>query len=597
MSKIGFDMGQKQASVVGLIILSTAVLTLAFSIRTAVAEPSIWFVDDDLQDCPDANYTRIHHAVEAAKAGDSVIVYPGIYTENVNVNKSLIIESSDGIETTFVQPLGPTDYVFEVTANFVNISGFTIKETGVYLHYAHNCCILENHIPIINLEIASDNLITENNVTEQIYLIRSCYGNIISNNNINLTEGEAIGVFFDQSSNNTLSRNNIRSGFGPSVRFDSSPNNNIIGNNIRGGSVLFALSNDNSILENNLVGARVEINGEYDNSTTGNRIINNNISNCDAAIDGYSLSDTIIFGNNMTENRYGVSLYLSSHNTISHNDIMNGEEYGVRLIHSYNDTLLGNRVGNNYIGIALEGSSCDILSGNSITDNDYGILLATAPNNRFCHNNFIGNKKRVYDRHYDYPNIYSPSLNIWNDSYPLGGNFWSNYNGTDFFSGPYQNDIGSDGIGDSAHIIDANNTDNYPLMGMFSSFNTSLGYDVNVIPNSTIEGFRYLESNSTIKMFVSNITSNQTCGFCRVTVPHTLMNVTNISVVIDNGETPLLYHNYTLYDNGTHRWIYFSYPHSIHEIDIIPEFSSFLILPLFMVATLLAVILPRLMKK
>jgi len=92
-------------------------------------------------------------------------------------------------------------------------------------------------------------------------------------------------------------------------------------------------------------------------------------------------------------------------------------------------------------------------------------------------------------------------------------------------------------------------------------------------------------------MYVSNMTSNQTSGFCRVTIPHTLMNVTNIEVIIDNDTTPLLYHNYTLYDNGTHRWIYFSYPHSIREIDIIPEFPSFLILPLFMIATLLAVII------
>jgi hypothetical protein len=59
-----------------------------------------------------------------------------------------------------------------------------------------------------------------------------------------------------------------------------------------------------------------------------------------------------------------------------------------------------------------------------------------------------------------------------------------------------------------------------------------------------------------------------------------------------NGANPT-YWNYTLYDNGTYRWIYFTYEHSTLEIIIVPEFPSFLILPLFMMATLLAVITYR----
>jgi len=55
-------------------------------------------------------------------------------------------------------------------------------------------------------------------------------------------------------------------------------------------------------------------------------------------------------------------------------------------------------------------------------------------------------------------------MNVWDDSYPSGGNYWSNYAGTDLYSGPYQNITGSDGIGDTPYIIDANNRDNYPLM-------------------------------------------------------------------------------------------------------------------------------------
>ena len=54
--------------------------------------------------------------------------------------------------------------------------------------------------------------------------------------------------------------------------------------------------------------------------------------------------------------------------------------------------------------------------------------------------------------------------NVWDNCYPSGGNFWGDYDGIDLFSGPYQNETGSDGIGDTSYVIDENNVDHYPLM-------------------------------------------------------------------------------------------------------------------------------------
>jgi parallel beta-helix repeat protein len=59
---------------------------------------------------------------------------------------------------------------------------------------------------------------------------------------------------------------------------------------------------------------------------------------------------------------------------------------------------------------------------------------------------------------------------MWDDGYPSGGNYWSDYSGLDQFSGPYQNAMGSDGIGDAPYAIDVFNRDNYPLMHPWSSF-------------------------------------------------------------------------------------------------------------------------------
>jgi hypothetical protein len=58
-------------------------------------------------------------------------------------------------------------------------------------------------------------------------------------------------------------------------------------------------------------------------------------------------------------------------------------------------------------------------------------------------------------------------VNAWDGGYSSGGNYWSEYDGSDLYSGPYQNETGYDWIGDSPYIIGQNNIDRYPLMNPF----------------------------------------------------------------------------------------------------------------------------------
>jgi len=44
-------------------------------------------------------------------------------------------------------------------------------------------------------------------------------------------------------------------------------------------------------------------------------------------------------------------------------------------------------------------------------------------------------------------------VDIWDNGYPSGGYYWSDYNGTDSYSGPYQDLTGSDGIGDTPRAL------------------------------------------------------------------------------------------------------------------------------------------------
>jgi len=72
------------------------------------------------------------------------------------------------------------------------------------------------------------------------------------------------------------------------------------------------------------------------------------------------------------------------------------------------------------------------------------------------HNNFIDNVQQV--------SSFLVLMNVWDDGYPSGGNYWSDYTGVDLKWGSDQDRSGSDGIGDTAYVIDGNNRDRYPLM-------------------------------------------------------------------------------------------------------------------------------------
>jgi len=67
------------------------------------------------------------------------------------------------------------------------------------------------------------------------------------------------------------------------------------------------------------------------------------------------------------------------------------------------------------------------------------------------HNNFVNNTIQA---------ISPVSENIWDDGYPSGGNYWSDYTGVD---------ADGDGIGDSPYVIEANNQDNHPLINRWPS--------------------------------------------------------------------------------------------------------------------------------
>jgi hypothetical protein len=185
--------------------------------------------------------------------------------------------------------------------------------------------------------------------------------------------------------------------------------------------------------------------------------------------------------------------------------------------------------------------------------------------NTLFHNNLVNNSNHAF----------TDSLaNSWNQS--LEGNYWSKYTGVD---------ANPDGIGDIAYTIAANNVDHSPLLGTFSSFTASQESEVNIVSNSTVSNFTYDQDNQIIRFTVNG--TDGTNGFCRVCIPHVLMNET-YRVTVDGAEPASA--NYTIFDDGEKRWVYFAYVHSPHEVEIVPEIMPFAGLP-FMFSVAIACVL------
>ena len=195
------------------------------------------------------------------------------------------------------------------------------------------------------------------------------------------------------------------------------------------------------------------------NSIYGNNLITNKWYGI--YIDNSNSSN--IIRNNIEKNRCGICLLYSQNNSIQTNNIMANNESGIYLGFSYHVDIFKNNVTNNLHGIFLEFSYNNTIIANTITRNQYGIWLRGSNHSRFYHNNFIDNSQQIFDLNRDYPFHPSP-INFWDDGYPSGGNYWSNYAVMDLYRGPYQNETGSDGIGDTPYVIDENNIDHYPLI-------------------------------------------------------------------------------------------------------------------------------------
>jgi len=385
----------------------------------------------------------------------------------------------DGNVYTFTDNINNYYIVVERDSIVIDGAGYALGvqgDIGIDLSYRNNVTVMDMQVGFafygIYLWNATRNTITGNIVTLNgygIYLFGSSQNSIAGNTATN----NEIGIDIESSSNNVL-RNNVMNNNNNLAVYGTQAShfdNDIDDSNIVNDKKVYYL-----VSENNLVitpstypdlGYLALVNCE--NVTVNSLELTNNAHGILLA---YTTGATIS-QNEIKDNSVGVGLVASSGNYIVDNTIIENSR-GIQFSNSSSsNSIATNNVSSNNEGVFIFNSAQNTLFGNNITNNQIGIGFKTASNNLFRGNFFVDNVDQVYDVS-EIDSTIMTSINIWDFSYQVGGNYWSDYTGVDVNSGIGQNQTGSDGKGDTAYIINTMNKDNYPLMPYGSPFAISI---------------------------------------------------------------------------------------------------------------------------
>ena len=537
-------------------ILLTSLLSIVFRVEKVQASGTIYIRVDGSIDPPTANITTTDNVT---------------YTFTDNNYDEILVERSNIIidgAGYMLQGSGSGNGFDWSGINNVTIQNTNIKNFyyGIVLSSSSNSTISGNNITAnswcgIRLSSSSNNSISGNMFTNDGLYVLGSYQNSVENNTVN---GRPL-VYLEGVSNYTVDDagqvilircDNIRveslnlSRTTVGIELWETGNSTISGNNITANNwagIWLSFSSNSTISGNNITANNRE--GIWLDSSSGNKISGNNIADNGYGIILTSFSNyNSISGNSITNNYFGIWPDSSSYNSISGNNIGNND-YGISLSDSSNSTISGNNItANNWHGIGLYESSNNTISENTITANNReGIWLDSSSNNKIFHNNIINNFDQVYS---------SNSVNIWDDGYPSGGNYWSDFTGIEVKSGSIQDQPGSDGIGDVPYVVHRDDRDLFPLMKSYPWDPHDIGI-TNVEASKKVVGQGYsVRINLTIFNYGNNTESYNVTANANSTIVDVFENITinggnSTTFTIEWNTTSWAKGNYTISASAT----------------------------------------------
>ena len=422
---------QKKAETFWKILLLTATLLPNMLYMQSLAEApgkkaETWIVSTE-----NGDFQTIQEAINAANPGDTIIVREGTYHEHVIINKTLTLTAENNSNPT-IDGDG-TGTVVKITADNVTLKGFKIQNSSLDgpLIYSSGILIFSSFCTIEKNHVE--------NTQAGIYLYQALHSKVKENT----VENSAFyNILLDFSHYNLLEKNvAVEAEFG--IGLDS--------------------SHSNMLRENNV--SKSQFHGVFIYSYIQLPCGNNKL-----------------MYNRIDKSLNGVYLAYSHGNILKCNIISHNNSTAIHLESCQSNIVTENIAKFNKEGVRINGCNNTQFTNNTISSNNIGVTVKNSRNVTFYFNNLIGNQKPA--------SIASSTEIFWNLTYPLGGNYWSSYTGGDFYAGPFQNETGSDGIGDTPYAIDESNVDNYPLM---KPCNSSIGFfDLAVVKFSPSETLLYI---------------------------------------------------------------------------------------------------------
>jgi len=314
-----------------------------------------------------------------------------------------------------------------------------------------------------------------------------------------------------------------------------------------------------------------------------NIIIKNiNISNKNRGIALSGCQSSSIENSYLSYNKYGVTVYQSSHTTLK-NNIVNNNFNGIQINGGglYN-SIISNTINNNVNGIYLNDGQNNIINGNILNNNsNNGIWFDNISNNNQFTSNCVNNTgwvgifiEKSSNRNTFYNNFFyndnnevsdaTISNNIWSISpiagtniiggSKIGGNFWTNPLGTGFSDNTFDNN--GDGFCDSAYSPSSDNTDYYPLHRINeikhldnSNKKGTPGYeywDINSAGYYILDNSISTDNNYAIRILGSNVIFDGNGKTITGTNPPDTSDETGPSYYGVRGNSGTLYHNVTV---------------------------------------------------
>jgi nitrous oxidase accessory protein len=439
-----------------LFLFLTSTLAGMLAVKVAEAQSRTIVVPTD--------YTTIQEAINHASEGGKVFVKNGMYNESLTITKSLSLVGENKGSTIIV---GSENTACLIQHDSVNVTGFTFRRPSTMRwHY---------DIHLLNVKHCS---VFENNLESSFYgiwLVDASFNNVFNNT----ASGNWNGIHLTTSNHNNISNNTITNSHDWGISTEGSNYNLMLGN--------YVASNG---------GAGISLDGGKPN--TNNLIAQNTITRNGyngIEITSMDSSNNKIVGNSLTANgnTFGIAVLLAWDNNLVMNNYIMGNQVGIRLDASKNNTIFQNLIENNPQGaILIHRASQNIIYKNNI----------------FNTVNLTGNIQ----------------ANSWDNS--TIGNYWNNYDRTD---------TNGDGIGDNPYVIDSSNVDHYPLVSKIT-INTE-------IPSSFLSEFTTPAPSATPTL---TSTPSPTLTVMNASLSESASalyygNTVNFTVLADGGTKPYTY--------------------------------------------------------